>query len=126
LHCTPYYLVVCELHHAKQCKHWWCWYYYVHPYVPKNPACRNDFMVLGSQIFISQTYKVMISLLLFFSYFPTSIRILVGKYYGCSNSIGCPVDGVEYRFSCFPLLYYDYWPVSKFRDPQHEAPIKNK
>jgi hypothetical protein len=98
----------------------------VHPYVTKNPACRNDFMVLGSQVFTSQMYKVIFSLLLFFSYFPTSIQILVGKYYSCSNSIDCHVDSVKYRFSCSPLLYYDYWPVSKFQDPQHEALIKNK
>jgi hypothetical protein len=41
----------------------------VHPWALKNLACRNDFMVLGSQIFASQIYKVVVGLLLFFSYF---------------------------------------------------------
>jgi len=78
--------------------------------VPKNPIYQNDFIGSGSQICILQTYKVMISFLLFFSYFPTSIWMLVRIYCGRCNFIDCPVDGVECRFGCFSLLYYDYVP----------------
>jgi hypothetical protein len=62
----------------------------------------------------SPPYKyfiIIISLLLFFSYFFTRNRIAVRKYYSCSNSVDHPVDGIESRFCCSPLLYYDYWPV---------------
>jgi hypothetical protein len=58
----------------------------------------------------------MISLLLFFSYLSISIRFVIRKYYGCGHVIDCPVDGVESPVSCSPLLYYNDWPVSKFRD----------
>jgi hypothetical protein len=39
----------------------------------------------------------------------------VRKYRGLGHAVDHPVDGVESRFSCSPLLYYDYRPVSKFR-----------
>jgi hypothetical protein len=88
----------------------------VHPYVPENPTCRNDFMGWGSQISTTLIYKAIISLLLFFSYFSTRIRFLLRKYPGCGYVIKCPVNGVKRLFGCFPLLYHNYWPVSKFRD----------
>jgi hypothetical protein len=37
------------------------------------------------------------------------------KYHGCGYAVDCPVDGVESRFSYFPLLYHDYRPVYEFR-----------
>ena len=87
----------------------------VRPYVAKNPPCRNDFIVWGSQISTSQTYKVIISLLLFFSYFSTRIRFAMRKYHDYSYAVDRPVDSVESGFSCFPLLYPVYRPVSEFR-----------
>jgi hypothetical protein len=87
----------------------------VHPCVPKNPACRNDFMVWGSQISTSEIYKVIISLLLFFSYFSTRIRVIMRKYHGCGYTVDRPIDGVKSRFGGSPLLYYNYQPLSKFR-----------
>jgi len=44
------------------------------------------------------------------------IQFLVRKYYDCGHVINYPVDSVEIPFGCSPLLYYNYWPVSKFRD----------
>jgi hypothetical protein len=38
------------------------------------------------------------------------------KYYGCSYIINYPIDGIKSPFSCSLLLYYKYWPISKFRD----------
>ncbi len=37
------------------------------------------------------------------------------KYRGYGYAVDRPVDGVESRFGCFPLLYYDYRPISSFR-----------
>jgi hypothetical protein len=45
-----------------------------------------------------------------------SIQFLVRKYYGYGHVINCPVDGVKSPYGCSPLLYYNHWPVSKFRD----------
>ena len=52
---------------------------------------------------------------LFFSRFSTRIRCAVRKYCGSGHAIHRPVDGVESRFSCSPLLYHDYLPVFEFR-----------
>jgi hypothetical protein len=60
--------------------------------------------------------KLQLVLLLFFSYFSTRTRFVVRKYYSCGYVINCPVDSVESPFGCSPLFYYNYWPVSKFRD----------
>jgi hypothetical protein len=49
-----------------------------------------------------------------------SIRVqcIVRKYYNVVvvMLLIIPVDGVESAFGYSPLLYYHYWPVSKFRD----------
>ena len=37
------------------------------------------------------------------------------KYYSLGYAIDRHVDGVESRFGCSPLLYYDYRPVPEFR-----------
>ena len=37
------------------------------------------------------------------------------NYRGCGHTVDRPVDGVESRFDCSPLLYHKYWPVSEFR-----------
>jgi len=37
------------------------------------------------------------------------------KYYGCGYVVDRPVDSVESCFSCIPLLYHDYRPISEFR-----------
>jgi hypothetical protein len=84
--------------------------------VPENPTYQNDFKGWGSQISTTLIYKAIISLLLFFSYFSTRIRFLLRKYHSCGYVIKCPVNGVKSLFGCFPLLYHNYWPVSKFRD----------
>jgi hypothetical protein len=39
----------------------------------------------------------------------------VRKYYGFGHAIDRPVDGVESRFSCPPLLYHEYRPIFEFR-----------
>jgi hypothetical protein len=57
----------------------------------------------------------MVSVPLFFSSFSIRIQFVVRKYRGCSHAIDRPIDGVDYRFSYSPLLYYSYWPVSEFR-----------
>jgi hypothetical protein len=56
-------------------------------------------------------------LLLLFGYFSISIQFMVRKYYSCSYIINCPVGGFKSPFGCSPLLYYNHWPISKFRDP---------
>ena len=66
---------------------------------------------LGSQISPSLAYEVIVSFPLFFSRFPTTIRLAVRKYCSCGHAIDRPVV----RFGCSPLLYHDYWPASKFR-----------
>jgi len=53
---------------------------------------------------------------LFFSYFSIRVWFIVRKYYNYGYVINCPVDGVESPFGYSPLFYYNYWPVSKFRD----------
>src|SRR5436190_7647511 len=73
-------------------------------------------MAWGSQISTSQIYKVIISLLLFFSYFSTRIQIVVRKMLQFSYTINYLVNSIKSCCSCFPLLYYNHWPVSKFRD----------
>jgi hypothetical protein len=60
--------------------------------------------------------QTLISLLLFFGYFSIRIQFAVRKYCSYSHIIDCPVSGVESPFGYSPLLYYNYWPVSKFRD----------
>jgi hypothetical protein len=50
---------------------------------------------------------------LFFNHFSTRIRFVVTKYCGGGYAIDRPVDGVDRRFSCSPLLYHGYWPVSE-------------
>src|SRR5450432_3017515 len=72
-------------------------------------------MVLGSQTSTSQIYKVIVSLLLFFSYFSIRIRIVVRKLLQFSYTIDCPVNSVESYCSCSPLLCHHYWPFSEFR-----------
>jgi hypothetical protein len=52
---------------------------------------------------------------LFFSHFPTTIRLAVRKYYSCGHAVDHPVDGVESHFGCSPLPNHDYRPISKFR-----------
>ena len=66
---------------------------------------------------VSNLYHIYIKLQLvcycfFYSYFSTRVRLVVRKYYSCGHVINCPVDGVESP----SILYYNYWPVSKFRD----------
>ena len=55
-------------------------------------------------------------MLLFFSYFSIRVQFVVRKYYHCGHIINCPINSVESPFGYSPLLYYNYWPVSKFRD----------
>jgi hypothetical protein len=52
---------------------------------------------------------------LFVSYLSTRIRFVVRKYRSVGHAVDPSVDGVESRFSCSPLLYHEYRPVSKFR-----------
>jgi hypothetical protein len=53
---------------------------------------------------------------LFFSSFSIRIQCTERKYYGYGNAVDRPVRGVESRFGCSPLLYYEYRSVSKFRN----------
>jgi hypothetical protein len=87
----------------------------VRPCVERNPPCRDESIVQGSQISPSREYEVMVSGSLFFSCFSTRIRFAVRKYHGCGHAVDRPVDSVDRRFSCSPLLYHGYWPVSEFR-----------
>jgi hypothetical protein len=52
---------------------------------------------------------------LFFSHFFTSICFVVRKYCGCDHAVDHLVNGVKKPLLVFPLLYHDYWPVSKFQ-----------
>ncbi len=87
----------------------------VPPWVERNPRCRDKSIVYGTQISPSRAYIVIVSVPLFFSRFSTWIRFAVRKYRGCGHAVDRPVDGVESRFGCSPLLYHDYRPVSSFR-----------
>jgi hypothetical protein len=40
-----------------------------------------------------------------------------GRGDSCGHIIDYPVGGVESPFGYSPLLYYNHWPISKFRDP---------
>jgi hypothetical protein len=66
----------------------------------------------------------MVSVPLFFSYLSIMIRFVARKYYGCGHTIDYPVDGVESRFGCSPLLYYGYWSVFEFRS--HDTKILSR
>ena len=63
-----------------------------------------------------QIYKVIISSLLVFSYFSTRARLAVKTILQFGYTVDYPIDGVKSRFSCSPLLYLEYRPISKFRD----------
>jgi hypothetical protein len=39
--------------------------------------------------------------------------------------IDYPVSGVKSPFGYSPLLYYNHWPVSKFRDPRMKLLLAN-
>jgi hypothetical protein len=67
---------------------------------------------LYTQIDVSNSLSVP----LFFSYPSIRIRFAVRKYHSYDYAVNCPVDGVESRFSRSPPLYYEYRPVSKFRE----------
>jgi hypothetical protein len=85
------------------------------PWVERKTPCRDESIVWGSQVSPSQVYEVMVSVPLFFSRFSTSILVALRKYRGLGHAVDGPVDGVESRFSCSPLLYHECRPVSKFR-----------
>jgi hypothetical protein len=87
----------------------------VRPCVERNPTCRDEFIIQGSQISPSREYEVIVSVPLFFSYFYIKIRFVVRKHRRCDHAIDRSVDGIESLFSCSPLLPYDYRPVSEFR-----------
>lgn len=87
----------------------------VRPCVERNPPCRDGSIVQGSQVSPPRVYEVIVSVPLFFSLFSTRIRFAVRKYHGLGPAVDRPIDGVESRFSCSPLPYREYQPVSKFR-----------
>ena len=58
----------------------------------------------GLKFLPRENIKVMVSMPLFFSCFSTRIRFAVRKYSGCDYAVDRPVDGVESRFRCSPLL----------------------
>jgi len=87
----------------------------VRPCVERNPPCRDESIVQGSQVSPPRAYEVIISVPLLFSLFSTRIRFATRKYHGLRPAVDRPVHGVESRFSCSPLLYREYRPVFKVR-----------
>jgi len=75
----------------------------------------DESIVRESQVSPSGVYEVMVSLLLFFSHFSIRIRSPTRKTPRSCYAVDRPVHGVKSRFSCSPLLYHDYRPVSRIR-----------
>jgi hypothetical protein len=67
----------------------------VRPCVAGNPLCRDDFIVWRSQISALQIYKVIVSLLLFFSCFSSRIQIIVEKYSRLSDYL--QISGLQHK-----------------------------
>ena len=87
----------------------------VRPWVERNPPCRDESIVQGSQVSLLRVCEIMITVLLFFSSFSVRVRFAVRKYCSLDYAADRPVDSVESRFSCPSLLHHDDRPVSEFR-----------